>query len=154
MKYILILILFITGCCPKITEHTTIQRDTTISYVRDTITIPEIKEVYVANIQELCDSINKKNKTTWEKIQYTIRGKKNNNSTLKIIVDTSQNAEFIATINNYEHIADSLREVIKISESRNTTQITNKCDSKFHIFCVWIFFLVVMCVALYIVTRK
>lgn len=153
MRNLYILCLLLAGCCPKITEQTSIKRDTTTIYSTDTIVIPQIREVFATNIESLCDSISKL-KTSKEKIVYKIQSNKNANANLTIVVDSSHNAEFIATINNYEHIADSLREVIKISESRNTTQIINECTNKFHIFCVWIFFLVVMCVALYIVTRK
>lgn len=153
MKNLYILCLLLAGCCPKITEQVSIHRDTTTIYSRDTIVIPQIREVFATNIANLCDSISKL-KTSKEKIVYKVQSNKNANANLTIVVDSSHNAEFIATINNYEHIADSLREVIKISESRNTTQIINECTNKFHIFCVWMFFLVVMCVALYIVTRK
>jgi len=153
MKNLYLLCLLFASCCPKITEQVTIQRDTTTIYERDTIVIPQIREVFASNIQNLCDSISKL-KTSKEKITYKIQGKQNANANLTIVVDSSHNAEFIATINNYEHIADSLREVIKISESRNTTQIINECSSKFHIFAVWMLFLVVLCVALYIVTRN
>lgn len=153
MKNLYILCLLLAGCCPKITEQVSIQRDTTTIYTRDTIVIPQIREVFATNIANLCDSISKL-KTSKEKIVYKVHSNKNANANLTIVVDSSHNAEFIATINNYEHIADSLREVIKISESRNTTQIINECNNKFHIFCVWMFFLLVMCVALYVVTRK
>ena len=153
MRNLYILCLLLAGCCPKITEQVSIQRDTTTIYTRDTIVIPQIREVFATNIANLCDSINKL-KTSKEKIVYKVQSSKNANANLTIVVDSSHNAEFIATINNYEHIADSLREVIKISESRNTTQIINECNNKFHIFCVWMFFLVVMCVALYIITRR
>ena len=153
MRYLIIILLMSTSCCPKITEQVTIQRDTTTIHERDTIVIPQIREVFASNIQNLCDSISKL-KTSRDKIVYKIQSNKNANANLTIVVDSSHNAEFIATINNYEHIADSLREVIRISESRNTTQIINQCTNKFHIFCVWMFFLVVLCIVLYITTRK
>jgi len=153
MKHLYILSFVFASCCPKITERVTIERDTTTIYSSDTIVIPQIREVFASNIQSLCDSINKL-KSHKEKIVYKIQSKNNANANLTILVDSSHNAEFIATINNYEHIADSLREVIRISESRNTTQIINECNNKFHIVSMWMFFLVVLCVALYIITRK
>lgn len=153
MKYILLLCLFIAGCCPKISDQITIQRDTTTIYKTDTITIPEIREVYVSNIKQLCDSINKLTSSK-QKIIYKIPSTNNANANLTISVDSLHNAEFISTISNYQHIQDSLLQVIKITENKNTTQIVNRCTSKFHIFAVWMLFLVVLCVALYIVTRK
>lgn len=153
MRNLYILCILLAGCCPKITEQVTIQRDTTTIYTKDTIIIPEIREVFATNIQNLCDSINKL-KSSKDRIVYKIQGKNNANANLTIVVDSSRNAQFISTINNYQHIADSLREVIKISESRKETQIINECNNKFHIFCVWIFFLVICCIALYIITRK
>lgn len=146
-------ILSLASCCPKITETTTIQRDTIVDYQKDTITIREIVETYDTDIKSICDSIYKSAGSSRKTdLHFFVKGN-NANADLKIVVDTSNNARFIATIHDYQHIADSLREVIKISESRTTDNVVYECDSRLHIVALWFSFIVLMLVVLYVTTR-
>jgi len=137
---IIIVMLAVMSCCPKIVPTETVTRDTIVRYYPDTILIKDVRDSFSVDMSAFCDSVFKM-VSTHDKTSVIkeIRAKNNASARLQIVVDSTGRGELVAIIDSLKYAQDSLRKEIKVSEYKHTIDVVYKCTSKFHRFLVWWF---------------
>lgn len=151
----IVLLLAFASCCPKVVPTSTTTRDTIVSYQRDTILIPQVRDSFSLDMRNFCDSLWKNIKEPTAKPYIKeIRAKNNANASLRIVVDSTGRAELIAVIDSIRYVSDSLTKVIRVSEKTDRLSVVHKCVSGFHRFVVtWFFASIVGAILLFVLRR-
>lgn len=136
-------ILVTSGCCPKITSSTQIEvkRDTVTVFESDTVVIQEKAESFEIDFGAICDSLSKNKPFT--------QALKQNKTGLTLYVDAGGHGTVICKEDSLNLIIDSLRtfQVITVDTTTHTNTVVHQCDSDFHSFTKWFFWVVLLLLA-------